>query len=133
MPQRRMGYGGQPGFGAMAQGGPQVPGQPQPPQSGRMPMQPAMPSTRMPMQQQQPGQPNQPPIMPGGSPGGGPTSPLNIESMLFPNQQPSQPLNPEDADGLTNTNQKSGPGESMPMIMLKLLQMFGGGNPNTQR
>jgi hypothetical protein len=66
--------------------------------------------------------------MPGGPPplnqmGGGPTSPMNIEQML----QPQGALQPEQASGapMNGMGGSSGPGQSMPMIMLEIMKQLG--------
>lgn len=97
----------------------------------------------MPGMMQQPGRMNARPPLPMGGNGqpemgaappppplgaGGPTSPFNIGAML----QPQQSLQPETADGLLGDpsqgggqGERTGPGQSMPMIMLQLMKMLG--------
>lgn len=135
----RRGYGGGAGMRRSAAGG--DPFAPQIPQTGRMPAPPPMPISGSPQPQrqpfgggQQPGQPQQPGEQPAPMPpppqlgAGGPMSPFNIEAMLHPKMS----LEPETADGLLQgqdgqppNDQNSGPGQSMPMIMLKLMQQMG--------
>lgn len=111
-PFQMPGAGG--GMNRAASGGGQEMGLPQP---GRM-------NARPPMQMGGNGQPQPPPMLPMGGPGGGPTSPGNIAQML----SPQGVLQPEEADGSPMDGQqpgRTGPGQSMPMVLLQLMKAMG--------
>lgn len=115
-PFQMPGAGG--GMNAAASGEGQQTGMPQ---TGRMNARPPMPmgGNGQPQQGQGPA-----PILPMGAPGGGPTSPMNIQAML----QPQGAMQPEEADGSPmgmGGDQRTGPGQSMPMVMLQLMKAMG--------
>jgi hypothetical protein len=106
--------GAGPGMQQSAGGGGMMP--PGMPQAGRMNARPGLPMGGN-------GQPEQPPpVLPAMSMGG-PTAPGNIEAML----QPQGALPTENAQGMqpgANAG-RSGPGQSMPMVMLQLMKALG--------